>query len=154
AVHAGQLRPVPGPQAEAGRVGAMRGLRPGRGFPGVLPGRRGPRAGGQGVGRGPGREQVRQAERSTEAIRSMEAQVPEFGLLDLDADTVAGRIGLALGLTFQSTGSREESGPWSCWEGQGSRVVIASNVAFREALGGDFDRVEYYEAQALRFPVS
>jgi hypothetical protein len=32
--------------------------------------------------------------------------------------------------------------------------LIHSNDELREALGGDFDRLEYYEAQSLRFPVS
>src|SRR5262249_54300080 len=63
-------------------------------------------------------------------------------------------MGVALGLTFQSTGSREDGGPWYCWEGQGSRVLIRSNGELREGLGEDFNRMEYYEAQSLRFPVS
>jgi hypothetical protein len=80
--------------------------------------------------------------------------VSGFGLLDIDADTAARRIGSALDLIFQSTGSRGDGGPCYCWEGQGSRVVIGSNGELREACGGDFDRVEYYEAQSLRLPVS
>jgi hypothetical protein len=80
--------------------------------------------------------------------------VPEFGLLDIDAGTVARRIGSALGLTFQGPEGRGHGGPWYSWEGQGSRVLIHSNGERREALGGDFDRAEDYEAQSLRFPVS
>src|SRR5262249_45086768 len=83
-----------------------------------------------------------------------EAQVPGFGLLDTDEDAAARRIGSALGLTFQSTGRREDGGPWYRWEGQGSRVLIGSNGELRQACGGDFDRMECYEAQSLRFPVS
>jgi hypothetical protein len=80
--------------------------------------------------------------------------VPEFGFPGIDPGTAARRIGSALGLTFQGAGSRGDGGPWHCWEGQGSRVLIHSNGELREAWGDDLDGMDYYEAQSLRFPVS
>jgi hypothetical protein len=76
--------------------------------------------------------------------------VPEYGVHAMEAGAAARMLGSALGIHFQATSGSDPDWAWKAPGGDGAWVTVGSNRPRWDALGTDFDWMEYYEAQSLR----